>query len=55
MQIKYNLAWLMGTYYHISNHNPKAFPKKPEQIIKEDVKMAQTDEDQNAVIDFLLT
>lgn len=58
IQLEYNLVWLAAMYSHISVHNPKAFPSKPIQIFREEEnqnKPAQTEEEQNAVIDFLLS
>lgn len=53
-QIQYNLCWLNALYNHISKNNPKDFPKKPEQIYKEE-QSYQSDEEQEQIIDFLLS
>ena len=53
-QIQYNLCYINALYNYISKHNPKDFPKKPEQIYKEE-QSYQSDEEQEQIIDFLLS
>ena len=54
IQIQYNLCWLNAMYNHISKYNGKNFPKKPEQVYKQEEKY-QTDEEQELMIDILLS
>lgn len=54
LQTRYTLCWLNAAYNNISRHNHKAFPSKPEQIYKEEIQTVQSDEEQDAVINFLL-